>query len=242
MPFVHEVCRALDRRKIRYALVGGYAVALHGAVRGTLDIDIVVNWSRTSLERSEQALVGLGLVSRLPVGAEDVFRFRDEYIRNRNLVAWNFYNPQNPAEQVDLVITYDLRGRRRQRIRTADGSLQVLSRSGPDRDEARQRPAAGSGGCAGLGAPVRALQTFSDEYLERCRELSPDQIVGFLEDFRRLHGSTPAPTKLISLKVPEDLLRAFRARASLTGIPYQTQIKQLMRAWVLETEDSTRSR
>lgn len=69
--------------------------------------------------------------------------------------------------------------------------------------------------------------------------MSPDQILRFLEDFRRLHGGT-APgagrvkTRLISLKVPEDLLEAFRTKARLTGLPYQTRIKVLMKAWVAE--------
>ncbi len=78
----------------------------------------------------------------------------------------------------------------------------------------------------------RALQIFTEDYLESCREMTPDQIVDFLEDFRRLHGERPAPSKLISLKVPVDLLRTFKARATLAGTPYQTQIKRLMKAWV----------
>jgi predicted DNA binding CopG/RHH family protein len=36
--------------------------------------------------------------------------------------------------------------------------------------------------------------------------------------------------------VPEDLLQAFRQRAELAGVPYQTQIKQLMRQWVLDAK------
>ena len=75
-----------------------------------------------------QALVGLGLVSRLPVHAEDVFRFRDEYVRNRNLIGWNFYNPRNAAEQVDVVITYDLARKRRRRVETHDGPIHILNR------------------------------------------------------------------------------------------------------------------
>jgi len=33
------------------------------------------------------------------------------------------------------------------------------------------------------------VQRFSDEYLERCRELSPQDIVRFLEDYRKLFGA-----------------------------------------------------
>lgn len=127
MSFVEKVCRALTDHGVRYALVGGYAVALHGAVRGTVDIDIVVDWNLESLQGAEQALRDLGLVSRLPVGADDLFNFRDEYVNNRNLVGWNFYNPDDISQQVDLVITYDLKGRRRQRVATASGPLFLLT-------------------------------------------------------------------------------------------------------------------
>jgi predicted DNA binding CopG/RHH family protein len=81
---------------------------------------------------------------------------------------------------------------------------------------------------------MKALQKFSDEYLESCRDMTPDQIIQFLDDFRRLHGTRPAPSKLISIKVPSDLLNVFKAKAAIANTPYQTQIKALMKAWVLE--------
>lgn len=80
---------------------------------------------------------------------------------------------------------------------------------------------------------MKAIQRFSDEYLAGCRDMTPDQIVTFLDDFRQLHAGRPAPSKLISLKVPADLLHTFRTRAELEGLRYQTQIKELMKAWVL---------
>jgi predicted DNA binding CopG/RHH family protein len=85
---------------------------------------------------------------------------------------------------------------------------------------------------------MRPVQFFTDEYLERCQEMTADQVVRFLEDFRTLHASRPSRSKLISLKVPEDLLEAFRQRAELAGVPYQSQIKQLMREWVLEAPEA----
>jgi len=126
MSFASRVCEALTKAGVRYAVVGGYAVALHGAVRGTVDVDFVVAWSLKSLRGVERAMTKMGLVSRLPITAEDLFQFRDEYLRNRNLLAWNFYNPSNPLEQVDLVVDYDLVGKRRSRVTTGDGSIYVL--------------------------------------------------------------------------------------------------------------------
>ena len=107
--FIQNVIRALEKHNIKYALVGGYAVALHGAIRGTVDVDIVIALTKASLEGAESALGNIGLQSRLPVTAEDVYRFRKEYIENRNLVAWSFINPDNPIEVVDILITEDVK-------------------------------------------------------------------------------------------------------------------------------------
>ena len=107
--FIKKVVRSLDKHRVKYALIGGYAVALHGAVRGTVDVDIVIALNRTTFKSAESALHAIGLESRLPVTAEEVFSFREEYIRKRNLKAWSFANPRNPLEVVDILITEDAR-------------------------------------------------------------------------------------------------------------------------------------
>ena len=80
---------------------------------------------------------------------------------------------------------------------------------------------------------MKPVQYFSDAYLEHCREMTPDQIIQYLEDFRQLHGAqTQRKSKLISIKIPENLLNVFKAQATREGTPYQTQIKVLMKEWV----------
>lgn len=78
----------------------------------------------------------------------------------------------------------------------------------------------------------KPIQYFSDDYLERCKDLTPDQILQFLEDFRRLHEIKSEKCVPISLKVEPSLLAAFKTKAKLHGQPYQTQIKKLMRDWL----------
>ena len=80
---------------------------------------------------------------------------------------------------------------------------------------------------------MKALQKFSKEYLDQCRELKPDEIIAFLENFRELiAGQRQGKSRLISIKIPEPLLEAFRTKARLVKIPYQTQIKHLMIEWL----------
>jgi predicted DNA binding CopG/RHH family protein len=80
---------------------------------------------------------------------------------------------------------------------------------------------------------MKALQKFSKEYLENCKSLKPEEIIQFLQDFTNLHSQpTKSKPKLISIKVPENLLDLFRKKADLEGIAYQTQIKKLMYSWL----------
>ncbi len=127
MTFLERVCAALADVEVPYAIVGGHAVALHGAVRGTIDIDIALRLTRKALRDAESAFRNLGLTSRLPVSADAVFDFREEYLENRNLVAWNFYNPDDLSEQVDIVLAYDLKGKRTKQIKVGKTQLKVLS-------------------------------------------------------------------------------------------------------------------
>ncbi len=104
--FLIDIVSVLAKNNVSYAVVGGYAVSLYGAVRGTVDVDLVISLTESSYIGCENALKSLGLRSKLPVTAKDVFQFRDEYIRERNLRAWSFYDPKDPSRLVDIVITY----------------------------------------------------------------------------------------------------------------------------------------
>lgn len=105
--FLYRLVQALDRAQVDYALVGGCAVALHGIVRGTIDIDLVINFSESDFIAAEKVFRSLELEPRLPVDGSQVFKFRKEYLENRNLIAWNFYNPRTLTECVDVIINQD---------------------------------------------------------------------------------------------------------------------------------------
>ena len=80
---------------------------------------------------------------------------------------------------------------------------------------------------------MRPVQYFTDEYLAQCKRMKPADILRFLDEFRRLYSpGRRSGSRLISLKVPEELLEAFKAKARLHDVRYQTQIKRLMTEWV----------
>lgn len=77
---VKRLARYLEEAGVEYALIGGYALAAHGLVRFTEDIDLLVD---PSAENSRRWIVAL---SRLPDGAAralaaepDVFASQKSY-------------------------------------------------------------------------------------------------------------------------------------------------------------------
>ena len=126
---MEKICSEFEKAGLNYAIVGGYAVAFHGAVRGTVDIDFVFEWNKETLKKAEEVLTENGLVSRLPVTATDIFQFREEYVRNRNLIAWNFYNPDDLSQQVDIIISYSLDPKYATKMKSGNVAIKVLKKS-----------------------------------------------------------------------------------------------------------------
>lgn len=127
MSLLERLVKVLNQQKIPYAIVGGVAVALHGAPRGTIDIDIVIKHTARVFKSVETCLKGLGFLPRLPVTANEVFSFKDEYISRRNLIAWSFYNPTNPLEVIDIILTHDLSDMKTVNKKMGLSTLKVLA-------------------------------------------------------------------------------------------------------------------
>lgn len=100
-----KICKQFNEQKVTYAVVGGWALALHKIPRATFDLDFVLQLKLEQFVQVEKILNQLGLYSQLPVNAEKVFHFREEYIQEKNLIVWNFSSPKNPSEIVDIILT-----------------------------------------------------------------------------------------------------------------------------------------
>ncbi len=100
------VLLALEQAKVRYLIVGGVAVVLHGVLRTTLDLDLVVQLESDNIDRALSGLAELGLVPRAPV---PITSFRDEALRKtwrreKNMQVFSLWHPESPAFAVDLFI------------------------------------------------------------------------------------------------------------------------------------------
>ena len=68
---LRALLETLTRHDVRFVIVGAVAVAAHGYVRGTADLDIVPDDDRANLKRLRAALVELG--STLPLAENRPF-------------------------------------------------------------------------------------------------------------------------------------------------------------------------
>jgi len=60
-----DLFRLLNEKNVEYAIVGGYAVAFHGFVRATKDIDILFRNTRENISRLMESLAGFGISESL---------------------------------------------------------------------------------------------------------------------------------------------------------------------------------
>jgi len=118
----------LKKEKINYMIVGGYAVNFHGYSRNTVDIDLIIKFSLVNLKNIEKFLNQMGMISRLPIDAISVYKFRDEYIKNRNLLAWNFYNEEDPTDQIDILINHDVSDFKSEKFRVGLLEFKVITK------------------------------------------------------------------------------------------------------------------
>lgn len=64
-----ELLKLLEEHKIKYLIVGGYAVAFHGYPRFTKDIDIYYNVSPENIRKLQKALLTFGFTPEdIPAG------------------------------------------------------------------------------------------------------------------------------------------------------------------------------
>ncbi len=94
---LENLTRRLDEEKIPYALVGGLALAAHGFVRMTQDVDILM--TREGLETFKGKFLGRGYVLAFS-GAQKTFRDTDTQVRIEILVTGDYPGDGKPKAVV----------------------------------------------------------------------------------------------------------------------------------------------
>ncbi|MBI5216834.1 MAG: hypothetical protein HY960_13865 [Ignavibacteriae bacterium] len=108
--FYKEVVHALNIAGVRYLIVGGVAVNLHGIPRMTYDIDIMIDFDTENVLRALQVLKSMNFIPRLPVNAEEFAReeIRHLWKREKNMLVFSFFLTEKQFETIDIFVEHPL--------------------------------------------------------------------------------------------------------------------------------------
>jgi hypothetical protein len=222
--FFLKIIESFERYNVNYAVSGAYAAALHGYVQNIAEVEFVVDNSREGLLLVDEALMGCGLqfVEKKSVnlyysgssgGGGAIDGNRNVMAAPERVVIYAGFSADDCKSVIKPVLSYKI----------PVMTLHELQKK--------------------LEFQIQNRQLLS----EKVFLLKPLEILQILEDYRNLAaigtGSNalgnwgPRATKdksiLISLKVPESLLEEFREECELQDVRYQTQIKKLMKDWLI---------
>ena len=105
--FYEQVFKKLNKKKVRYLVVGGIAVNLHGFPRVTGDLDIMLDLNDgKSVNGFVEVIKVLGFKPKIPVQVDDfaIPSKRKSWIEEKNMKVFSVYNPSQEIEHIDVLI------------------------------------------------------------------------------------------------------------------------------------------
>jgi predicted nucleotidyltransferase len=106
---LESVFRALNDRGARYVLVGGLAVVLHGHLRATGDVDLIVDLEDREVEKTLKGLEEAGFQPYVPVPARE-FADPDKraaWVRDKQMLVFSL-RPEAGVPVVDLFLEHPI--------------------------------------------------------------------------------------------------------------------------------------
>src|SRR5438105_3894845 len=106
MNFYEDLLQALEEENIRYLVVGGVAVVLHGFVRATVDLDLLVGLEPKNVDSFLALMKKRGYKPKAPIPMDDfkVPENRQRWKTEKGMVVFSLFHPQRSQELVDIFI------------------------------------------------------------------------------------------------------------------------------------------
>ena len=103
---IAELLKSLSEARVGYVLVGGLAVQLHGYLRSTFDIDLVLAMNDENLARFIDVVKRCGMKPVIPV---DIDALRDarqieQWHREKGMLAFVLREPQAGGNVIDILV------------------------------------------------------------------------------------------------------------------------------------------
>lgn len=126
----------LQRANVRYLVVGGVAVVLHGHPRFTADLDLVVALDTKNVRAAMEALGRLDYRPRAPVTAEQFAdrETRQLWVKDKGMTVFSLWSPAHPATEIDVFAEepFSFPEALSRAVRADLGDAQVMVASIPD--------------------------------------------------------------------------------------------------------------
>lgn len=106
-----SIFRALNRHKVRYLVLGGVAVILHGWTRFTKDLDLMIDYEDPgNVSGFTRAMKDIDFHPHVPVNLSDLgdARVRETWIKEKNAVVFQLGHLSNPLERIDIMLANPL--------------------------------------------------------------------------------------------------------------------------------------
>ena len=106
MKHIPPILQAMKDAGVEFVLVGGFAVQLHGFVRSTIDLDIVLAMDDENLSKFIDVAKQFGLAPIIPVPIESLKNAAqiDQWHREKGMLAFALREPQVGGSVIDVLV------------------------------------------------------------------------------------------------------------------------------------------
>ena len=106
MKSIPDILRALADTGVQFVLVGGFAVQLHGFVRATLDLDLVLAMDDANLTKFIDVAKQFKLAPIIPVSIDSLKNAKqiDQWHKEKGMLAFALREPQVSGSVIDVLV------------------------------------------------------------------------------------------------------------------------------------------
>lgn len=110
MALFEPLFRRFSEAEVRYVVVGGVAAVLHGHIRLTVDLDLIVDFTPAETAKAMRVLQAAGLRPSAPVSLEDfaVPACREAWVRDKGMRVLSLRDWDDPLLVVDIFVEHPI--------------------------------------------------------------------------------------------------------------------------------------
>lgn len=101
-----KIIQKLEEKKIKYLIIGGVAVNIHGYPRATGDLDLMISFDQDNVGKFIDLVNELGYVPKAPVDIKELSdpKIREYWKTEKNMQVFSVRDPKNEFDYIDIMI------------------------------------------------------------------------------------------------------------------------------------------